>query len=211
MFFGVILAHNKGSSRLGCGSSGLRFGSLGLNSAQWPLRFGYWAHLDLSGSLKDSDLVDQGSSWLIRTQVWLIGGHCCSSGLNIWLIWTHWESDLAHQDSCWLIRTQVWLIGGHWGSSRLKIWLIRTHSPTTGTHQDPPTHSLGLRFGSSELRFCSSQLINTYWTQIWLIRAHWRSSGPRFGSSTLNGTQIRLIQLILTHIWFIEAQVIGAH
>ena len=99
-FFGVIVAHYKGSSRLRCGSSGLKFGSLGL----------------------------------IRTQVSLIGGHCCSSGLNIWLIWTHWESDLAHQDSCWLIRTQVWLIGGHWGSSRLKIWLIRTHSSgLTGT------------------------------------------------------------------------------
>ena len=54
-FFGVIVAHYKGSSRLRCGSSGLKFGSLGL----------------------------------IRTQVSLIGGHCCSSGLNIWLIWTH--------------------------------------------------------------------------------------------------------------------------
>ena len=82
LFFGVILAHNKGSSRLGCGSSGLRFGSLGLNSAQWPLRFAYWTHLDLSGLTErlrfggsgliladqDSGLAHWGSLLLFRTQ-----------------------------------------------------------------------------------------------------------------------------------------------
>ena len=100
-FFGVIVAHYKGSSRLRCGSSGLRFGSLGLNSAQWPLRFGYWAHLDLSGLIKrlrfggsgliladqDSGLAHWRSLLLFRTQYLAhldpLGVRFGPSGLNL--------------------------------------------------------------------------------------------------------------------------------
>ena len=112
----------------------------------------------------------------------VVGGACLgSSGLRFGSLGVTW----ALQDTRF----------GSSGPTRIIQWCTLLHWDLDFTQQG----SLGLKFGSLRLTG----------TQIWLIRAHWRSSGPRFGSSTLNGTQIRLIQLILTHIWFIEAQSLG--
>ena len=185
LFFGVILAHNKGSSRLGCGSSGLRFGSLGLNSAQWPLRFGYWAHLDLSGLIKrlrfgrsgliladqDSGLAHWGSLLLFRTQYLAhldpLGVRFGPSGLML----AHQDSGLAHWGSLGLFKTrdlahQDPLIRAHWDSDL-------AHLNSDFAHHSSSTHT-GHRFGSS-------RLIGGHRDP---DLAHRRSMGLRFGSSS---------------------------
>ena len=65
------------------------------------------AHLGSSG-------LRFGSSGVIRTQIWLIGGHQ--------------DSDLAHRLSSGLMGTQILLIAGQQGSLGLIIQYSYTHN-----------------------------------------------------------------------------------
>ena len=93
----------------------------------------------------------------------VVGGGCLgSSGLRFGSLGVTW----ALQDTRF----------GSSGPTRVIQWCTLLHWDLDFTQQG----SLGLKFGSLRLTG----------TQIWLIRAHWRSSGLRFGSSMLTGTQI---------------------
>ena len=85
---------------------------------------------------QDSDLVHQGSSGLIRTQILLIRAHMGSLvviEIQIWLNGGHLDCDLIHWGLLGLMGTKIWL-------NRTLIWFI-------GGRQG----SLGLRFGPSGL------------------------------------------------------------
>ena len=98
------------------GSSGLRFGSLGVTWALQDTRFGssgptrviQWCtllHWDLDFTQQGSLGLKFGSSGLTGTQIWLIRAHRHAL-----------DTDLAHRGSLEVIRTQIWLIDAHWDS-----------------------------------------------------------------------------------------------